>query len=69
MTNNKTRGPYVAEVYGSLDLTVSVSNLAEAKKLAESYGDTARSCLVTDKKGRTVAYYHQIGGKWFRAEA
>lgn len=45
--------------------------IAEARRWAESYGNTADSCEITNKRGKTVASHRRStendGMSWFRA--
>jgi hypothetical protein len=74
MTNhpNRSRTPYTAEIGGSSwaqGPTARFATIRECREFAESYGDAADWCTITDSKGREVARHvrDRAGRGWYRA--
>lgn len=71
---SRSRGPYIAHVGGarSMFAPIQFPSIRECRAYAESYGDTADWCEISDAQGRVVASHRRDknsdGMRWFRAQ-
>ena len=71
---NRSRGPYIAEIGGSMisrGVVVQCATIREARQWAESYGDLADWCTIKNKRGDVVARHcrDRSGQRWNRVNA